>query len=779
MDIKMFKIIFVVIFLSSFISCSGSGGSDENDKWNDKDTVDSDNSVTDADFDEIADDDVIELPIEAANNCDSEISTITKSGEYSFDTSSDGFTNDYSAICSNYINGRDAVYRLKITKLSRVVVKVIEAPDSDSTVFIGTECGMPDIGCNDDIDKSNFLSHLILDLETGDYYLVFDSVDQKENEESKGVFKFTVQIDDNPCAETSCSEADHRTCVNDDGAGRCICLPGYHEEGENCVETECTEIELNEIFAAQDNGAGYDYGAYFKTVFGDANKKDVFLTRFIGEKNTGNYKLGEGNNKNLSTCSECVMAVQDNDEDTGAAKQFFAVSGNINIEKAEFSSNSYMSGISKGSLSGVKMYEITTNTTGSWDTLYAENGSCLKIKDIGWDTYCYPSCETENGTPKICGSDGCGGICGEENACNGVDEQCSADGTKCEAYSCTKITPERIWFTDIKEPHYSVTFSPSLGDSSIEDNLVLALAKSTSTGVHDLAEGNNKLLSECTECVVLMEDLEQTPIGLEYSRFFFQQKGKLYIDEIKPNDENTLQGQSKGRLEGVRLINVLVNHSDNSYLPVQGGECVEIVDSSWDTFCTPSCKAEDGSMKICGDDGCGGSCGSCNTDEWCSDDQLSCEKRSCTKITAVNFTTISGSVYYNKYEGTFSPSIGDSSIPDTIKMSFGWLDGFSAVKVGTYDLGSAENSLNRNSNYLVTILEDYPPAPYAKEFAQESGTMTIIEIAPDEDPENNPPKGSKGKLENVILVEVSGYNMKKVEKGACYEIESANWNLMP
>lgn len=701
------------------LACSGEGESDDRHDidsgvTDNNSSVDFDNTETDKESSdkESSDNDGVEVrPVKAVDNCSGDIEFIDRLGKYTFDTSVEGFSNSYAALCSNYINGRDAVYGLKIEKPSRVVVEITEAPNDDSTLFIGTECGKADTGCNEDMDESTQLSHLVLDLAPGDYYLVFDSVDKKENEESRGVFKFTVEISDDPCSPNPCKEAGKSTCENNKGNARCVCDAGFHEEVGKCVVTECAEIDLNDFSALQNNGVGYDYTSFFATNIGVADKKDVMMTRFIGEQKEGVYKLGEGDNKNSFSCRQCVIALEDMDKDAPAAKTFFAVTGTVDVENAEFSDEGFMTGVSKGSLKGVKMLETTKNNTGSWDTLYKKGGSCLKIKDTSWDTYCYPSCETEDGTPKMCGSDGCGGICGKPDACGGVDEQCSEDGTRCEAYSCKQITPERIWFKDIQMPYYTIPFRPLLGDPTVEDNFVMTLTPATAVGVHNLSEGKNKLLSECEECLVLMEDFQTTPIGINYTKFFFQQKGFLHVDEIKPNADNNLKGQSKGRLEDVRLVQVVVNHENNSYTQVQGGECVEIKDSSWDTFCTPSCKTADGKTKICGSDGCGGVCGSCEKSEWCSTDQLSCEERVCTKITDVNFTRKSGSASYHKYEGTFSPSIGDVAIPDLIKMTFSWKDGTSSLKKGTFDLGSSENSINRKAPYIVTILEDFPLHP--------------------------------------------------------------------
>lgn len=57
--------------------------------------------------------------------------------------------------------------------------------------------------------------------------------------------------------------------------------------------------------------------------------------------------------------------------------------------------------------------------------------------------------------------------------------------------------------------------------------------------------------------------------------------------------------------------------------------------------------------------------------------------------------------------------------------------------------------------------------------------MIVTDMVPGDDPTIDPPKGSKGRLENVILVEVTGFAMEKVERGECYEIDSATWDLMP
>ena len=58
----------------------------------------------------------------------------------------------------------------------------------------------------------------------------------------------------------------------------------------------------------------------------------------------------------------------------------------------------------------------------------------------------------------------------------------------------------------------------------------------------------------------------------------------------------------------------------------EGAACIEGGEMG-SVCCTPDCAG-----KECGDDGCGGSCGACSVDDWCSDEGL-CELATCSIIT--------------------------------------------------------------------------------------------------------------------------------------------------
>ncbi len=772
-----------LFLLAAVISC---GGDKSSNQKTDTDNEIADHDVTDDNENDkeekpVNDDDKVE-PVDpvAKNSCKDNPEAITASGTFSFDTNKAGFSDSFDAVCSSYQNGFDAVYKLVLKEDSIVEIDITEGPNDDTTLFVGTTCGKAESGCNDDKAEDDFKSRVRLSLKKGEYFVHLDSISQKNDEDAKGKFTFTVDIKKDSCSPNPCGDPNKSVCTDVDGVAKCSCDAGFSEDKGSCVPASCEKVTLKEFGKVGDNGLGYDLYSRLNENIGGDKGMDALLIRFFGPQELKTYDLGEGVNKNISTSPQWVMLREDLDDEGNSERTYWPVSGSITLEEAEFTDKKYLTENSMGNIKNVKLVEVDYVNDGSYETRFKSNGKCIEIVSGKWDTYCRPSCELENGTPKMCGSDGCGGICGEKDACGGIDEQCNAEGTACEPYSCTKLNIEKIGFVDVAKPSYEGVFKPLLGDEAVDDKMVLALNSATAVGDHNLGEGDNKQLNSCSECLVIMEDFKDSPVGMKYGAFFFQQKGTLNISEIKENPDNDLKGQSRGTLKNVRLVEVNVDHSKNIVHQVQGAICLEIDNASWDTFCIPNCNTEDGSKKICGTDGCGGTCGSCSDDSWCSDDQLSCEPRTCTKLT-VSEVKHERSGTSNKYTAVVSPNIDDVNLPDTLRIRFGWhgAGNVSAEMVGTFDLGSEFNKLNRGAEQSVWLTSDNPPAPFKREFLSESGTMVIEKIVAPDDPTSEDPKGSKGKIENLVLVEVKGFAGTKVERGDCYVIDSISWDSLP
>jgi len=163
---------------------------------------------------------------------------------------------------------------------------------------------------------------------------------------------------------------------------------------------------------------------------------------------------------------------------------------------------------------------------------------------------------------------------------------------------------------------------------------------------------------DCTACVSVFQDIiDGTP-----KAELFQKSGTLEIEKV-----DAVHG-IKGSLKDAKLVQIDVKTDGNGEITevseVKNGTCVEI-ETAFDIICEPNCKTADGKKdKICGSDGCGGSCGTCTGEnEGCSADQTQCIAYDCTKIT-VNDLTLSSKTNQLEHEEFFYVSSfkeGDSS----------------------------------------------------------------------------------------------------------------------
>ena len=305
-----------------------------------------------------------------------------------------------------------------------------------------------------------------------------------------------------------------------------------------------------------------------------------------------------------------------------------------------------------------------------------------------------------------------------------------------------------------------------LGDHSLQDQLIISFPENlAAAGTYDLASTSNKNYSTCTECVLVLEDVSSTDGHV--SREYFQTKGTLTIENV--DDEYGINGTVSAKLEEVTIAD-----EEGGYLstPVANGKCVEIEGGIFSGICVPDCKAEDGTNKICGDDGCGHECGDgCGTDLACSADQKECVPYECEKVTINQFERVKMTVpSYYEFQSTLTPNIGESA---TDLLSFQIYYGEKMNKV--WDL--AGTNLN-NCQLCFLVAEDQGKRFYF----QQKG---IIDFSREPDKESNFFNPTDGTMNNIAVQDLRLIESKidtfdniatPVPGGKCLEITNTIFN---
>ncbi|HPA58140.1 MAG TPA: hypothetical protein PLT70_12015, partial [bacterium] len=328
------------------------------------------------------------------------------------------------------------------------------------------------------------------------------------------------------------------------------------DTGDTAVE--CVGISIDTMALVE----GYDsYEGSLTQPIGNESLEDVISFQFytedyspVPELPAGTYDLGTGINTNFNSCSECVLIFEDE-----YAKTYFQQSGTLTITENKAGTIE-----TKGTLTA-KLVEVTIAE--DFTSTPVAGGGCFEIEAGAWDIICIPDCEG-----KICGSDGCGGECGD--GCEG-DKQCNAEGTACADYECAAITlgASTIGTMNAEDGYwtYNVLYNPATGEAGLDDKVSLQLyAEVEAEDSFDLADTN---YVDCEQCILVYEDMEfdetsgdLTAIG----KVYFQQKGTLDFESF-----DAATGKIKASVTDLRLIEVTIDSEYASH-PVQGGACLEV-----------------------------------------------------------------------------------------------------------------------------------------------------------------------------------------------------------
>ncbi len=296
-----------------------------------------------------------------------------------------------------------------------------------------------------------------------------------------------------------------------------------------------------------------------------------------------------------------------------------------------------------------------------------------------------------------------------------------------------------------------------LGDKNERD--VFELFTTLNTGTYDLGKGDNKSSLNCTECVIVKQDFDK-----EKEKFFFQESGILVIE--KTDKENNIKG-----ILSAKLVEVEGDPArrEEDVQKLEGGECILIENWAFDTgVCVPDCAG-----KVCGHDGCGGTCGEgCSGDLTCSKDQKSCVPFECKKITfdkVEMFSNEEGGYYYQTSVSGNLP--GSSDLPDIMTLHF---YGTSYVlEEGTIDLGGDNANYEICTECLLLYKDfDTETEEYTAVFFQQSGTLVFDEVK-----EGTFESKGHGSF-RLVEVEIDDYTSESIPvlSGACYETESLTWD---
>lgn len=316
---------------------------------------------------------------------------------------------------------------------------------------------------------------------------------------------------------------------------------------------------------------------------------------------------------------------------------------------------------------------------------------------------------------------------------------------------CTGISIENIDYDGSKLVSTDVTGLVLADGESVQFRIEF-YADELTAGSYDLGSGKNANYKTCDECARLYH-INAAGDGLVTQ--YFQESGTLELSYVDT------EGASNGVISA-KLVEVTID-SSNGYqsTPVENGKCVEIETAAWETACIPQCEG-----KACGNDGCGGSCGTCDGQACGADFQ--CVAFNCSELSIGEFELVVESSYYGNYyyydAYTTGNGIGSASVPDLFEINFRAEE----LTTGIVDLtGDKENI----GDAYVILYEDYDTENYsaAKYYFQESGSLNFTEV-------KEGTFESKG-TGSVRLVEVDA-DIVPVAGGKCYTVNSFAWDTV-
>lgn len=290
------------------------------------------------------------------------------------------------------------------------------------------------------------------------------------------------------------------------------------------------------------------------------------------------------------------------------------------------------------------------------------------------------------------------------------------------------------------------------GDKAYTDVLQIDFRnkKELETGTFTLSNDRKT----CEHCVFLGEDFDKEKQGSPTKRYF-QESGELVFEEVQ---EGNLRSRGHGSF---RLVEV--NLSGN---PVENGKCYDVKNLEWDTICRPDCEG-----KICGDDGCGKTCGEGCGELACNATQTECVPYNCQTL---DLNILSLSYYLNYGIPTYQSQYSTNTGGDYNIFYMEIVDKANAVGEHILD----ENSVSGNAGITLSLweIDDITDADSTKFYFPKKGSVTIYEYDYDS-------TYISFSTEDIMVEEVNMYRDDQgarytipVAGGKCYDIVDFEYN---
>ncbi len=309
---------------------------------------------------------------------------------------------------------------------------------------------------------------------------------------------------------------------------------------------------------------------------------------------------------------------------------------------------------------------------------------------------------------------------------------------------CQKLEFENVYRDSTV--YFANAVGNAAGNPGIKDILEIEFWNGNGDPLTKLEVGTTVLTDResCDICLILYEDKGQ--------KLYSQTSGTFNITKVK---EGTLESQGNASF---RLVEV-----NEYFMPIEGGNCYDVENLTWDTICNPDCTG-----KVCGSDGCSSVCGTCGKNEGCSLDQSQCQPldlSDCTGI-SIDFGTLK-----KYYSNSFYTSM-DGGRP-YVYMTFFLPENETKIKAGTYDLGSDKNLNYDTCTEAVRLYSGYDSGleDYTKMYFQHGGTINVESVG-----EKNMIKGTiTAKLVEADIAEDNSTTFFAGTK--CLEIETSAFDV--
>ena len=331
----------------------------------------------------------------------------------------------------------------------------------------------------------------------------------------------------------------------------------------------CTGFSIDpKIKYVKEDELSDTYYADITDVLGSTMEDKLKIEFFVDDPAVTSYDLSIPYNQQNQSCKQCVSVFQDIKSDGTPTKRFFQESGTLTIDQID---NSH--GI-KGSLTA-KLVEVTVDNEG--ESTPVSYGACFEIESVLFDNVCVPDCEG-----KICGGDGCGGTCGENNGeCEGENMACSADQTKCEKYECAQVSVNSLYTTSTSNEklYYSASYNQTVGSETTTGketfNLkIRSLSMKKETDLASMSFINNCDATVGGSPVPGQPELSSVCMSVQDksdgNRFYFPKQGTINITTLESN------GNLNAELSGVRLVEIDTSNG----IAKAGGKCIDITNTA-------------------------------------------------------------------------------------------------------------------------------------------------------------------------------------------------------